>query len=182
MIRQTAVVIAIGSVIFASGLTSEPLPGHSSTQITTHKKKSLSIPSGQITAYGNFKLSTLERSVFHKINKYRISKGLPRLKLNPKISHQARIHSQNMADWKVPFSHSGFKKRVKAIPLGYTSAAENLAFNQGYSDPAVEAMSGWVKSPSHLKNIVGNYDLTGIGVAANADGEVYLTQIFLRSN
>lgn len=182
MIRQTAVGIAIGSVIFASGLTSEPLPGHSSTQIAAQKKKSLSSRTRQVNAYGSFKLTALEWSVFQKINKYRISKGLSKLKLNPKISQQARIHSQNMANWRVPFSHNGFKQRVKAIPLVYTSAAENLAFNQGYPDPAVEAMSGWIKSPSHLKNIVGNYDLTGIGVAANTEGEVYLTQIFLRSN
>lgn len=182
MIRQTAIGVAIGSVIFASGLTSGPLPGHSSTQITAQNKKSLSTLSSQDAAYDNFKLSALEKSVFQKINQYRVSKGLPKLRLNQKISRQARIHSQNMAGWKVPFSHDGFKKRVQAIPLGYTSAAENLAFNQGYPDPALEAMNGWVKSPSHLKNIEGNYNLTGIGVAANADGEVYLTQIFLRSN
>ena len=181
MIRQTAVGLAIGSVIFASGLASEPLPSHSSTQIRTHKHKSLSV-SLQEDDYNDFNLSALEKSVFQQINRYRASKGLPKLKLDNKISQQARIHSQNMAKWKVPFSHSGFEKRVKAIPLTYTSAAENLAFNQGYDDPAVEAMDGWIKSPSHLKNIVGNYDLTGIGVAANNDGEVYLTQIFLRSH
>ena len=182
MIRQTAIGIAIGSVIFASGLTSEPLPGHSSTKTTAQKKKSLSIPSGHVNTYDDFKLTALEWSVFKKINQYRVSKGLPKLRLNPKISQQAKIHSRNMAEWKVPFSHNGFKKRVDAIPLVYTSAAENLAFNQGYPDPAVEAMNGWIHSPSHLKNIEGNYNLTGIGVAANADGEVYLTQIFLRSN
>lgn len=182
MIRQAAIGIAIGSVIFASELTSLTLPGHSSTQITAQKKKSLSSPSTHLNTYDKFKLSALETSVFQKINQYRVSKGLGKLKLNNKISQQARIHSQNMAHWRVPFSHDGFKERVNAIPLVYASAAENLAFNQGYPDPAVEAMSGWIKSPSHLKNIEGNYDLTGIGVAANADGEVYLTQIFLRSN
>ncbi|MER3590353.1 MAG: alkaline phosphatase, partial [Mastigocladus sp. ERB_26_1] len=36
-------------------------------------------------------------------------------------------------------------------------------------------------SPDHLINIKGNYNMTGIGVATNSKGEVYLTQIFIRN-
>jgi uncharacterized protein YkwD len=84
-----------------------------------------------------------------------------------------------MAKGKVPFSHNGFEARVKAIPLSYNSAAENVAFNMGYTNPAKQAVIGWLNSPGHLKNLRGRYNLTGIGVAANDKGEVYLTQIFL---
>jgi uncharacterized protein YkwD len=103
------------------------------------------------------------------------------LTLNANITQQARIHSQNMANGKVPFSHEGFGQRVTAVPLLYNEASENLAFNQGYSNPASEAITGWLSSPGHLKNIQGDYDLTGIGVATNRRGEVYLTQIFIRT-
>lgn len=87
-----------------------------------------------------------------------------------------------MANGKVPFSHQGFEKRVTILPIIYKSAGENVAFNQGYSDPAGQAVIGWLNSPGHLKNIKGKYNLTGIGVAANQKGEVYLTQIFLQTN
>jgi uncharacterized protein YkwD len=66
-----------------------------------------------------------------------------------------------------------------AIPLKYSSAAENVAYNTGYSNPANEAVVGWLKSPGHLRNLQGKYNLTGVGVAANENGDVYLTQIFL---
>jgi uncharacterized protein YkwD len=36
-----------------------------------------------------------------------------------------------------------------------------------------------VAPPGHRKNIEGPYEVTGIGVARNAQGEVYFTQIFV---
>lgn len=174
MIRQTAFGIAMSTIVLASGYTSS----HTSSHVS---KKPIPISSNRVAASTNFKTSELEKSVFEQINEYRASRRLPKLNLDAKISKQARIHSQNMARGKVPFSHKGFEKRVNIIPIRYQSAAENVAFNQGYDNPAAEAVRGWIKSPGHLVNLKGNYNLTGIGVAANQDGEVYLTQIFIRS-
>lgn len=126
---------------------------------------------------------TLEQSVHTQINKYRQSQGLAPLTLNATISAQARAHSQAMAQGKVPFSHQGFEARVRVISqkVPYRGAAENVAYNQGYRDPATQAVQGWLKSPGHLKNIQGRqFNLTGIGVAKNAKGEYYLTQIFIQ--
>jgi uncharacterized protein YkwD len=124
--------------------------------------------------------AALEQSVFNQINNYRTSQGLPTLTRNATIDNQARIHSQDMANGKVPFGHMGFSERVQAIGISYRAAGENVASNQGYSDPATIAVQGWLKSPGHLANIKGNYDQTGIGVAANSSGGIYFTQIFLR--
>jgi len=38
---------------------------------------------------------------------------------------------------------------------------------------------GWLESRAHRENIDGSYNLTGIGVARNAAGEVFFTQIFV---
>ncbi len=126
-------------------------------------------------------LATLEQSVFQKINQFRQQKGLAPLSLNITITQQARQHSQTMASSRV-LSHDGFAGRVKAISrsIPYTGAAENVAYNKGFSDPVSQAVNGWLKSPGHLKNIMGNYKLTGVGVAQNSQGEYYFTQIFLR--
>ncbi|MBE9095831.1 CAP domain-containing protein [Tychonema sp. LEGE 07203] len=126
-------------------------------------------------------LADLEKTVNQQINQYRASKNLPPLTVDPRITKQARIHSENMASGKVKFSHDGFEGRVKAISIPYQNVAENVAYNMGYSDPARNAVDGWIKSDGHRKNIEGQFNLTGIGIAKNAKGEYYFTQIFVRS-
>jgi uncharacterized protein YkwD len=122
----------------------------------------------------------LEQSVFQKINAYRVSKGLPALILNAAISNIARAHSENMAKGVVPFGHTGFETRIQTIAqtLSYRGAGENVASNWGFSDPAGWAVDHWILSPPHLASIVGNFRLTGIGVAKDSKGEVFFTQIF----
>jgi uncharacterized protein YkwD len=179
MFRQTAFGIALSMLVLASGITtSNYVRGNTRTQNIQKptQNSSFSIQSRRIA------LSTsLEKSVFDQINRFRVSNGLSKLSLNANISRQARIHSLDMAKGRVPFSHIGFKQRVNSIPISYLGAAENVAENKGYDDPASEAVIGWLNSPGHLKNVKGNYNMTGIGVATNSKGEVYLTQIFLRS-
>lgn len=127
-------------------------------------------------------LAAMERAVHTQVNQYRAKKGLPALTLNPQISEQARLHSQAMANGRVPFSHQGFEQRAKVIgrTLAYRRFAENVAYNQGYRDPGQQAVQGWIKSPGHRKNMEGTFNLTGIGIAQNSKGEYYFTQLFLQ--
>lgn len=124
----------------------------------------------------------LEQTVLAQINQYRSSRSLPALVLDPRISAQALAHSQAMANGRVPFSHNGFQQRVQAIAraIPYRGAAENVAYNQGYGNPAQQAVQDWLKSSGHRKNIEGQFDLTGIGIARNTKGEYYFTQIFIK--
>ncbi|MEG4579998.1 CAP domain-containing protein [Microcoleus sp. MON1_C5] len=126
-------------------------------------------------------ITNLEKAVNQQINQYRASKKLPPLSIDPRISQIARIHSENMANGKVSFSHDGFEGRAEAITIPYKSVAENLAYNLGYSDPVRNAVEGWIKSDGHRKNMEGQFNVTGIGVAKNAKGEYYFTQLFVRS-
>ncbi|KAB8335740.1 CAP domain-containing protein [Scytonema tolypothrichoides VB-61278] len=180
MFRQTAFGIALSTLVLVSGMSSSYIRGQTLPK-KSDQNQVLSMSSPRLASPVKVKSTDLEKSVFDQINRYRTSKGLPKLLLNARISRQARLHSLNMANGKAPFSHQGFRRRVGAIPIRYRSAAENLAFNLGYSDPAQEAVTGWLHSSGHLANIKGNYNMTGIGVATNSQGEVYLTQIFLRS-
>lgn len=124
---------------------------------------------------------SIEKNIADKINSYRKQKGLTPLKLDSDISKSAQAHSLEMADKEVPVGHQGFKIRVKMLRQEFNlkSAAENVAYNQGYEDPATQAIEGWLKSPEHKKNIEGNYNLTGIGVAKDKQGRIFLTQIFV---
>ena len=126
-------------------------------------------------------ITDLEKAVNQQINQYRSSKNLPPLSVDPRITQIARIHSENMANGKVRFSHDGFEGRAKAITIPYQSVAENVAYNMGYSDPVRKAVDGWIKSEGHRKNMEGQFNLTGIGIAKNAKGEYYFTQLFVRT-
>lgn len=126
--------------------------------------------------------AAMEQSIHQQVNQYRQSRGLPPLTLDDRISQQARAHSQAMASGRVPFSHQGVEERFKAIgkSISYRAAAENVAFNQGYTDPVTQAVQGWIDSPGHRHNMEGKYELTGIGIAKNAKGEYYFTQLFIK--
>lgn len=126
--------------------------------------------------------AALEQSIHKQINQYRQSRNLPPLTLDARISEQARLHSQAMASGRVPFGHQGFEQRVEVINrvIPYRGVAENVAYNQGYRNPDQQAVQGWIKSTGHRINIEGQYKLTGIGIAKNAKGEYYFTQIFVR--
>lgn len=127
-------------------------------------------------------VAAIEKSVHRQINQYRKKKGLAPLKLNGKISAIARGHSKRMADKKVGFGHNGSSSRYNKISkiVKYRGVAENVAYNMGYKNPGKNAVRGWIKSPGHNRNMVGKYQVTGIGVAKNSKGEYYFTQLFVR--
>ncbi|MEH2246887.1 CAP domain-containing protein [Nostoc sp.] len=175
MIRSTIYGVALGTIFLSSGSFATPVTNPTFTPQSSH----VSSDTVYIAAF-NSDTAALEQSVFNQINNYRVSQKLAKLTRNSAIDNQARIHSQDMAKGKVPIGHTGFLERVKAIGISYKTAGENVAYNYGYSDPATIAVQGWLKSPGHLANIIGNYEKTGIGVAKNSRGEIYLTQLFLR--
>ncbi len=121
------------------------------------------------------------RKIYDRINAFRTSQGLKRLQLDPFLSKIAAEHSRNMAGGKVDFGHQGFEQRATAIQtkVKFRSMAENVGESAGKADPIDEVVKGWLKSPGHLQNIKGDFDLTGIGVAKKIDN-YFFTQIFLK--
>ncbi|WP_058557381.1 CAP domain-containing protein [Thiohalocapsa sp. ML1] len=125
----------------------------------------------------------IEQQVLGLVNEYRDEQGLPRLISAPAITEIARGHSRDMAD-RGAISHRGFEGRFKALQeavKAFRAAAENVAMNQGHADPAEQAVSGWLGSPGHRKNIVGDYGSTGVGIVRDADGAVWITQLYVRT-
>jgi uncharacterized protein YkwD len=127
--------------------------------------------------------SRLVDDVHRRVNEFRRSQGLKPLTLDPRISEQAREHSADMARIGKTITHRGFAERLedlsKAIPL--RAAAENVAAAKGQENPAQTVVEGWTNSTGHLKNILGDFNLTGIGIAQSDDGTYFFTQIFIRS-
>lgn len=126
-------------------------------------------------------MSSSEKSIFDRVNQYRQSQNLPPLTIDPIISAQAKAHSEKMARVG-KIGHEGFNDRVQSVSkeIVYRSASENVGYNMGYDRPEAIVVQDWIDSPGHQKNMVGRYDLTGIGSFKNARGETYFTQIFIR--
>ena len=126
-------------------------------------------------------MNSLELTTHNLVNRYRQYRNLPPLALDPAISAQAKAHSEEMAR-SSNMNHDGFNQRAELVSktIVYRSVAENVAFNAGHGQPDLVAVKGWIASPGHQRNMLGQYDLTGIGVVQNAKGEYYFTQIFIR--
>lgn len=121
----------------------------------------------------------LVQQVFQRINDYRKKHRLPALQWDDRITAVALAHSQDMAAGRVPPGHEGMsarmdqlKERIPAI----RSMAENIVVGPPVIEELVKA---WIKSEVHRKNIKGAYNATALAMATDAQGIVYLTQIFV---
>lgn len=122
----------------------------------------------------------LETQILALINKYRAEHKLPPLELFNTINSAAEKHSADMANKKVPFGHAGFDARIDGLLdniKGAEAAAENVAYGP---TSAEEVVKMWLNSSGHRKNIEGNFNLTGIGIAQDKNGRPYYTQIFVK--
>ncbi len=124
----------------------------------------------------------LEHKTFDLVNAYRVEQGLAELAWRDAITEPCRIHSADMASGAVEFGHDGFEARIATISesIAFSYAAENVAANQGYADPAQKAFESWLNSPPHRTNMLADQDLSGMGVAKDKQGGYYFTQIFIQ--
>jgi uncharacterized protein YkwD len=127
-----------------------------------------------------------ERRAFELINAERGKRGLRPLVLDGSLTRVARYHSDNMAREGF-FNHMDqdgldISGRAQVLGLrGWRTLGENIAYNQGYSDPTAFAVERWMISSKHRENILsGEYTHAGLGIARSADGRVFFTQVFMR--
>jgi uncharacterized protein YkwD len=122
---------------------------------------------------------SLDNEVLNFTNKFRRSHNKPALELRDDLSEIARKHSQDMANGRKPFGHDGFKQRSTQVKRLFQSCtlAENVAFG---ATNGQEAVDQWISSSPHRKNLLGDYNYIGIGVASDRRGRIYYTQIFVR--
>lgn len=130
--------------------------------------------------------ANIEEQVFQAINRIREENHLAPLSAAKDLNAVARSHSQDMAtrDYFSHVSPEGDNLRARITRNGITNwnrIAENIAMNYGYDNPVSVAVKGWLESPGHRHNILDqNLTETGIGVAMDAKGRIYLTQLFAR--
>lgn len=145
-----------------------------SSQALACSKPVTGVTAGTVRSSGN-----MEEDILYYVNKYRKSKGLAALEMNEVLNAEARGHSKSMASGRSAFGHDGFESRIGDISkkLGRVSAAaENVAYGNLNAEAVV---NGWIKSPGHRKNMLGNFNMIGIGTAKGKGNITYFTQIFI---
>jgi uncharacterized protein YkwD len=121
----------------------------------------------------------LELQNYDLTNSIRVRMGLEPLSWDEKIRDTARKHSLDMATNQY-FSHQNLLgkspfDRMSDDGIQFSTASENIAYGQMDSIYVHEA---WMNSLGHRKNILGDYNRVGVGVAFNSTGVPYYTQNF----
>ena len=127
---------------------------------------------------------TMERIVVQAVNEYRAKKGLPPLRVSPIIAHEAKMHSLDMERKRIPFGHLYFGTRIKHIygKIKYCNGgSENVAWFPP-NKSARDVVGLWLTSYGHRRNILGHYNLTGVGIVRDKRGWLYYTQIFIKTD
>ena len=125
-----------------------------------------------------------ERRAFDMINEARRAQGYAPLVWDTELTRMARAHSEQMARQNL-LSHDAADgsmiARAHSLGIsGWRTLAENIAYNQGFDDPAGFAVERWLKSAKHRDNIMrAGFTHTGLGVAHTPDGRIYFTQVFV---
>ena len=125
--------------------------------------------------------AAFQKEVVRLVNVERQKQGLGKLSLNAKLSNVATLKSQDMInknyfDHTSPTYGSPFDM-MKQFNISYKTAGENIA--KGQKTPA-EVVKAWMNSQGHRENILNkNYTEIGIGVAKDANGTLYWTQMFI---
>lgn len=126
--------------------------------------------------------SEVEQKVFQLVNEHRVSIGFDELEWDETIAEVCREHSKNMSAGIAQVGHQGFDQRIKSLfeTIDFSVAGENIAYVSGYTNPAVLAVNEWLDSSEHRVNIESDFNLTGVGVSRNNNGDYYITQIYVR--
>ena len=118
----------------------------------------------------------LNRQLFDLVNADRAANGLPGFQWDAQLGGLAQEWSQQMASTG-SFRHRDLNAVINRAGFSsYRRLGENILLGScGMSADQVER--AWMNSPGHRANIVGNYNLAGIGTVCR-DGRLWATQNF----
>jgi uncharacterized protein YkwD len=172
-----ALVVFLGVFLFAAGSVS--------AQRVRITKSATGVVSSTRNSRGN--LSNDEFQIHYLINNERRKRSLGDLYWDDDLAKLARAYSRHMARESF-FSHydpdgnSVVERAQQSDVRGWSKIGENLFFCEGYDNFDSLAVRGWMNSSEHRRNVLDRqYNATGIGIAQTRDGQIYITQVFVRN-
>jgi uncharacterized protein YkwD len=131
--------------------------------------------------YTPVSVSAQEQLAANLLNQDRANNGLSALTLDPELCRIARIKSTDMyqnnyfAHQSPTLGNAGDLLRSNGYK--FSGWGENIAHHANVT----KAQAAFMSSDGHRKNILGSqWTKMGIGVALDANGFIYETQIFVR--
>ena len=115
------------------------------------------------------------------VNQDRRANGLSDLTLDAELSRIARIKSCDMRDNRY-FAHESptygrMSQMLRTFSYRFSAAGENIAHHATVE----RAQAAFMSSSGHRRNILSpNWTKIGIGICQDAQGYVYVTQVFVR--
>lgn len=131
--------------------------------------------------YTTDSIEAQEQKMLQLLNSERAAAGLSALTLDSTLTQLARLKSTDMRD-NGYFAHESptygrVSDMLTSFGYTYTAAGENIAHHATVDRAHVAFMS----SEGHRRNILSSaWTKVGIGVCYDANGYVYVTQIFVR--
>lgn len=126
------------------------------------------VAAGCNTRVKNFTATTPNKNILLNLhNKERADRRMSLLQLDQTLSDAAQKYAEEMARTG-KFEHGNVAKRIGS---GWMAYGENIAMGQTSNE---EVMNDWMDSIGHKRNILNkNFQLIGIGIAKNSNGEIY---------
>ena len=122
-----------------------------------------------------------QMAILKYTNQFRAKHGLRPLVLDKTSASLATRHSRAMASRRAGFGHGGFQQRTNRLKAVYgrnIATGENVAYGKL---SAREVVDVWIHSRPHRKNLLGNFNKIGIGIAHDRQGIGFFTQLFVRT-
>lgn len=132
--------------------------------------------------------SSASEQIYQEVNSYRASRGAAGLKRHAGLDRLAQEHCEYLRKNRGSFSlngrnvsHIGFDGRALVARERYNMAnvSENVAAAKHPGSGASRSIIDlWKNSSSHHKNMIDDWQFTGVGVVVDSDGMVFSTQLF----
>ena len=159
--------------------TFAPAPSPAAT--TRPTAQPAATPSVSTGDYTTLSVTAQEQKLWNLLNNDRAANGLAALPLDAELSRIARIKSEDMRD-KGYFAHESptygnAASMLRHFGYAFNGVGENIAHHANVT----KAEAAFLSSTGHRANIMGSqWTRVGIGVCLDANGFVYVTQLFAR--
>jgi len=167
-LRATRIVWAAAALMLAAGCTTVETWPRPLTVPDTPR------PWPRPDSPGEMELDDVRASLLTLHNRARAERKRSKVVVDETLQEAAQRHAEEMAS-RGKMSHTGadgsnVADRIVDLGYRYRRCGENIAYGQ-YTPELV--MRGWLTSPPHRKNILGDYRQVGLGYATDKGGTPY---------
>lgn len=151
----------------------------------------LVLPAGAADAAGSRAVdATAESGAFALVNQERAGQGLAALASNQELVQLARQHSEAMARDVESGGRCGDGSTLRhrnplsgGVTAPWRMLRENVGCGYGSSGTDAVIHNGFMNSPGHRANILaGDVNQIGVGAFRDANGGLWITQIFMQAD